>query len=271
MGSVKLIGIDAQLRKIKEWLEDWGNGKKGLILHGPPGTGKTSSAYRVAGEVGCAVVEFNASDERGKEFMRRLRKVALSSSLFSKAVILLDEADGIEDKAGLASVIRDTKKPIILTANDVRSLGARVREECAEVAFFRPKMRDVVRHVREMGEETGDRPEYGGLMRDFRQAELAAFQGSQGYRPCVGRVSRLEQSLKSGEFAGRADPTDLIHLLDNSGKLFYGRRLLDFVRAIAVSDYCGRMEPLCGFRSNGKLDESHFLRKLEVLRSGRGA
>ena len=47
--------------------KDDGADKRALLLAGPPGIGKTSTAHVVAAEAGFEVIEFNASDTRSKK------------------------------------------------------------------------------------------------------------------------------------------------------------------------------------------------------------
>jgi replication factor C large subunit len=138
-----LIVNNKILEQITQWLRSWENGvpaKRAIILHGPPGTGKTTTAYAIAGEMGLPVVEMNASNERSSDSMKR---VALMASLYRDLstydenvkreydhIILIDEADNIfesrnsrvgGDTGGLtelARIIKSSRSPIIITMNE---------------------------------------------------------------------------------------------------------------------------------------------------------
>ena len=72
---MKLISIENQVKEATSWLKNWKQQqKKGLILWGYPGTGKTVLAYQLAEKFNYAVIEFNASDLRDKNFLVRLKE-----------------------------------------------------------------------------------------------------------------------------------------------------------------------------------------------------
>lgn len=100
--------------------------KKAAFLYGPTGTGKTAAVYALAKELNLEVLEVNASDVRNAEGVEtKLGIASKQASLFGTGkIILVDEIDGLagnNDRGGagaVATVIAETKFPVVLTAND---------------------------------------------------------------------------------------------------------------------------------------------------------
>jgi len=119
-------GQDLAVDKVKLFLKTFPK-KRAIVLHGPPGVGKTSLAYAIASEMDAEVLELNASDFRNKDKISGIvGPASQQKSLFQKTkIILIDEVDGVsamKDRGGIAELlvlIERTNFPLIITANDI--------------------------------------------------------------------------------------------------------------------------------------------------------
>ena len=151
----QICGNKATVEKIQRWLQRFpknlktgfklagadGSGVfRAVMLHGPPGIGKTTAAHLIAKLEGYDIVERNASDTRSKKLIEDgLRGVLSTNSLHGyfagdgkkveaskkKLVLIMDEVDGMSagDRGGvgaLAAVCKKTEVPMILICNDRR-------------------------------------------------------------------------------------------------------------------------------------------------------
>jgi len=122
-----VFGQDDVLAKLRSFILNFKKEKKNsALIYGSSGTGKTSSVYAIANEIGYEVVEVNASDFRNAEQInQKVGNAIKQQSLFAKGkIILVDEIDGLhghEDRGGvqaIAKLIEDSSYPIILTATN---------------------------------------------------------------------------------------------------------------------------------------------------------
>ena len=186
-------GDKSNMNKLRTWLREWnknhfnvggknvapkpaprgaansnGAWAKCSLLSGPPGVGKTTTAYLVCKELGYDVVEMNASDTRSKKMLGESLSDTLNSSsvasmmgkgnenntVTSKRVLLMDEVDGMaanEDRGGVAeliNLIKNSKVPVICMCNDrnhqkIRSLA----NHCFDLRFSRPRVEQIKAHM----------------------------------------------------------------------------------------------------------------------------
>lgn len=160
----EVVGQDKGIRQIEKWIRGWGPGKKAALLYGPPGNGKTAVAYALANDLNYELIELNASDFRREEDIKRvLGHASEQASLFKRGkLILIDEVDGISgksDRGGVRAVINVIKKskfPIILTANDPWKPNLRsLRNYCRLINFGRIGKVAIKKRLRQICEKEG--------------------------------------------------------------------------------------------------------------------
>ncbi|KAI9832329.1 MAG: hypothetical protein M1826_002015 [Phylliscum demangeonii] len=175
----QICGNKGQVEKLQRWLREWPKSQRihfkkagidgsfcyrAILIHGPPGIGKTTAAHLVARLEGYDVVESNASDTRSKKLVETgLRGVLDGTSLLGyfasdqakveagkkKLVLIMDEVDGMSagDRGGvgaLAAVCKKTNIPMILICNERRLPKLRPFDHVTyDLAFRRPTTQDI--------------------------------------------------------------------------------------------------------------------------------
>ncbi|AKB58914.1 Replication factor C large subunit [Methanosarcina barkeri 227] len=151
----EIVGNKKAVQDLRTWAEKWLSGipeRRAVILHGPAGVGKTSTAHALARDLGWEVIELNASDQRTAGVIEKVAGSAASmNTLFGgKRLIILDEADNIHgtaDRGGMraiAGIIKSTLQPIVLIANDIYGLTPTIRNLCLEIKFGSVQSRSMV-------------------------------------------------------------------------------------------------------------------------------
>ncbi|XP_055338037.1 replication factor C subunit 1-like [Paramacrobiotus metropolitanus] len=131
---------------------------KAVLLSGPPGIGKTTTAVLACKEAGFTYVHVNASDNRSKRILQeQFMSGVTSHSLLEyqegaavKSAIIMDEVDGMagnEDRGGVQEVIqliKNCKIPVICICNDRQSQKMRsLAGYCYDLRFQRPRLEPI--------------------------------------------------------------------------------------------------------------------------------
>jgi replication factor C large subunit len=178
--SLKAVaGNPSAISQLRSWARSWEEDrpkKRGVILVGEPGVGKTSATHALARDFGWGVIEMNASDKRNADAVRRIATRGALYETFTdegdfihhreggRKLIILDEADnlfGREDLGGIGAIvdtIRKTQQPIALIVNDYYQLTRRssaIKGLCLAVRFQRPRAPTIAKVLRDIARSEG--------------------------------------------------------------------------------------------------------------------
>lgn len=168
--STDIVGNSKNVGIFKAWVHERSMKRSTdslvMLLHGPPGIGKTSMAHAILREAGFQVYEVNASLVRtSKAVHQELVDVVPRVSLSGRTAVILDELDGgvdseksetDRDKSAVDGILeflkwaKDNKKnttnwgPVVCIANDVAGKAMqKLTHSVPTLRFFRPFASDL--------------------------------------------------------------------------------------------------------------------------------
>ncbi|KAK0534552.1 DNA replication factor C complex subunit Rfc1 [Tilletia horrida] len=184
--SVKdIVANKTNVEKLQKWLNSWSANLKcgfkkpgkdamgtfrAVLISGPPGIGKTTTAHLVAKLEGFDPIELNASDARSKKLVEMSLKDTLDNAnldsflkgkpmnesmtggirITPKTCLIMDEVDGMSggDRGGVGAInalIKKTKVPIICICNDRRNKKMQPFERtCFSMPFRKPETKMIL-------------------------------------------------------------------------------------------------------------------------------
>jgi len=153
----QIIGQREAIRKLLVLIRS----KRPVLIHGPVGTGKTSSVHAIANDFKSELIELNASDFRNKEQINEVVKNALEQhSLFAKEkIILVDELEGLsgnKDRGGVAALnlLLTGKSPVVMITSDAYDIKLKeIRKKVEMIKFEKIQSEDIMKIIGEIAKK----------------------------------------------------------------------------------------------------------------------
>lgn len=225
----EVSGHPTAVGEIEKWGKNWATGDDALLLHGPAGTGKTSTAEALANDMGWGIEEVNASSVRRKDDIKRLVQ-SIRTRSEPLTLFLIDECDSMNGNAlrPLKEVLKNPPNPIIFTANEDWKVPGTISNNTKDYKF-NLQNRSIKPVIRDIAEKEGidiSKQEIGKLatrngMRDAIN-DLQEYAESQGdidwdeREQDIGNFEAVDNILRGKKYSGEMTPPDLVEWLDEN-------------------------------------------------------
>ena len=188
-----------EIKKIVDFFENFKMGR-GLLLHGPAGSGKTTTLNLIGEKLGYEIFEVNASDNRNKASIgSTIGDVVKQRSLFGKEkLILVDEVDGVagrEDRGGvleIVKILKSSRYPMVFAANDIEDDKIKSLKKQCVVIDFANSSKSLLLGI---GERIFKSEKIG-----YKTSELEEFIERRSISDIRGFINDLQASVFEGKF-----------------------------------------------------------------------
>jgi replication factor C large subunit len=244
-------GHPSAIKKIKKWAKNWSQGDTPFLLHGPAGTGKTSTAEALSNDMNWAIEEINASSATRKKDIQYLVQSIRSDSMDSeRTLFLIDEVDSINGRSlgPLKNILQDAPNPIILTANEKWKVPNGITNNVNLEKFnlqnrsIKPVIRDIAEkeNIDISKKEIGQLATRNGLRDAINDLQEYAESGSMGWderETDIGNFEAVDNLLRGKKYSGEMTPPDMVEWLDqNLPETFDGVEMMRAYQALSEAD-----------------------------------
>jgi DNA polymerase III delta prime subunit len=152
------IGNEHFIADLQKWITE-GN-LPNLLLHGSPGTGKTTAAKLIVKNIQCDFIYINCSDENGIDIIRdNVKQFASAASFQPIKVVILDEADflTINAQAALRNIIESFSgnTRFIFTCNFVERIIEPLQSRLVLYELSSPPIKQMAKHLANVLDKEG--------------------------------------------------------------------------------------------------------------------
>jgi hypothetical protein len=207
--TLKEYGEDALTVVCQNYMKGWRRGKsfsRGILLHGPPGIGKTTLVHVLSREYPeWQLIETNASLEFDREFLAMIEEsIATLPLAGDHKIYFFDEVDSLTKgmQETLARIVRKARDPIFLACNDFQRIEDALRRVVTPMRMAPPSRYSLERVARANGLGEGD------LSRAHSYRDVAALLDA-GNTSILGRLEDDTVSRFKRVFSGELKPNVL--------------------------------------------------------------
>ena len=150
------LGNEEFINSLQGWIDK--NDFPNLLLHGSAGTGKTTAAKLVVGNINCDFIYLNCSDENGIDTIRdKVKQFASGATFKPLKVVILDEADflTINAQAALRNVIESFSLTtrFIFTCNFAERIIDPLQSRLTSFHLITPEPKQIAKHLKDILEQ----------------------------------------------------------------------------------------------------------------------